>query len=487
MPDIKTPEWVKDAIFYQIFPDRFAKSERVAKPGNLESWNSPPTTRGYKGGDLLGITEKLDYLEDLGVNAIYFCPIFQSTANHRYHTSDYLQVDDILGGNSALKELLEAAHARGIKIMLDGVFNHTGRGFYQFTHALENDEKSPYLDWFHFTDFPVKAYGKEKPNYAAWWNIADLPKLNTDTPAVRQHIFEVARYWIEFGVDAWRLDVPSEIDDDLFWQEFRNQVKKVNPDAYICGEIWEDGSRWLQGDQFDSVMNYLFTAACMGFFIPKNKLVKDLIKNTSFDRRKMLYAVSATQFDEKINSLLNLYHPEVTQVQLNLLDSHDTARFLSTAGEDLTALKLATLFQFCYPGAPCIYYGDEIGMQGGRDPDCRRSFDWDETNWNKDLHAYFKEVVKLRKAHSALRRGVYESLSANDHLYVFGRRNEQEKLVIALNVGTKPAKITFDQTNSVWHNYQGQWRDIFANPGLPHPTGTGITLPARSGTVFEVF
>jgi cyclomaltodextrinase / maltogenic alpha-amylase / neopullulanase len=484
---IKTPDWVKDAIFYQIFPDRFAKSTRVAKARNLEDWDSKPTAHGYKGGDLLGVAEKLDYLADLGVNAIYFCPIFQSTANHRYHTSDYMQVDDILGGNAALRELLAAAHARGMKIMLDGVFNHTGRGFYQFTHALENGAKSPYLDWFHFTTFPVNAYNSnEKPNYAAWWNIADLPKLNTATPAVRQHIFEVARYWIEFGADAWRLDVPSEIDDDEFWQEFRRQVKGINPEAYICGEIWENGSRWLQGDQFDSVMNYLFTAACLGFFIPTKHLDQSLIKDTSFDRRKMFYAVSASHFDEKINNLLKLYHPEVTQVQLNLLDSHDTARFLSVAKGDVTALKLATLFQFCYPGAPCIYYGDEVGMLGERDPDCRRSFNWDESTWNTELLAYFKHVIALRKTHSALRRGTYESLSVTDNCYVFGRRDTNEKLVVALNIGDKPVSIKIDPAKTVWQNYSGQWRDIFAKPGAVYPDQTNLTVPARSGTVFEV-
>lgn len=484
---IKTPDWVKDAVFYQIFPDRFAKSNRVAKPSNLETWESKPTTRGYKGGDLLGVVEKLDYLVDLGVNALYFCPIFQSTANHRYHTSDYRQVDDILGGNAALRELLDEAHRRGIKVMLDGVFNHTGRGFYQFTHALENKAQSPYLDWFHFTDFPVNAYTpKVKPNYAAWWDIPDLPKLNTNTPAVRQHIFEVARYWIEFGADAWRLDVPGEIDDDSFWQEFRQQVKGVNPDAYICGEIWENGSRWLQGDQFDSVMNYLFTAACLGFFIPAANIDYNLIKDTSFDRRKMLYAVSATQFDVKINNLLKLYHSEVTQVQLNLLDSHDTARFLSVAGKDESALKLATLFQFCYPGAPCIYYGDEIGMLGERDPDCRRAFNWDESTWNNELLAYFKQVIGLRKTHPALRRGDYESLVATDGFYVFGRRTANERLVVALNVGDKPVSLKADPLSTLWQNYQGQWRDVFAKSGALYSADSEVSISARTGTVFEV-
>lgn len=263
---IETPQWVRHAIFYQIFPDRFAKSARVPKPSNLERWEDPPTHYGFKGGDLLGIVERLDYLQDLGINAIYLCPIFQSTANHRYHTHDYYRVDPILGGDAAFRTLLDEAHRRDIRIIIDGVFNHASRGFYQFNHALENGAASPYLDWFYIKGFPLHAYEGKPVNYEAWWGIPALPKLNTSTPAVREFIFGVAEHWIRFGADGWRLDVPGEIDDDEFWREFRRRVKAVNPDAYLVGEIWHPAHRWLQGDQFDAVMNYLFTKACIGFF-----------------------------------------------------------------------------------------------------------------------------------------------------------------------------------------------------------------------------
>lgn len=288
---IITPEWVKDAIFYQIFPDRFAKSKRVPEKGlNLETWDSPPTIFGFKGGDLLGVAERLDYLRDLGITALYFNPVFASAANHRYHTYDYYNVDPLLGGNDALRELLEAAHARGIRVVLDGVFNHASRGFWQFHHTLENGAGSPYVDWFHFN--PGRLYGKKHfgayPNrweqfllrkrrdscavigYKCWWDLPALPKFNTQTPAVREFIFEVAEHWIKFGIDGWRLDVPAEIDDDSFWQEFRRRVKAINPEAYIVGEIWEESQRWLQGDQFDAVMNYLVTIASLGFFTGKH-------------------------------------------------------------------------------------------------------------------------------------------------------------------------------------------------------------------------
>ncbi|MFC6662298.1 alpha-amylase family glycosyl hydrolase [Deinococcus multiflagellatus] len=212
------------------------------------------------------MADKLDYIASLGVNAIYFCPVFQSAANHRYHTHDYYQVDPMLGGNAALRHLLDEAHARGIRVVLDGVFNHASRGFFQFNDLLEQGEGSAYRDWFHPSAWPLNAYDESKPaNYAAWWGNRALPKFNTDTPAVREFLWDVAEHWIRFGIDGWRLDVPNEIDDDAFWQEFRRRVKAINPDAYIVGEIWGDAHRWLAGDQFDAVMNYHFTRPCLAF------------------------------------------------------------------------------------------------------------------------------------------------------------------------------------------------------------------------------
>ncbi|MEM7737825.1 MAG: alpha-amylase family glycosyl hydrolase, partial [Deinococcota bacterium] len=211
--NIDTPDWVRDAVFYQIFPDRFAKSERVPKIGRLEAWGSPPTVHGYKGGDLLGVVDNLDYLQDLGVTALYFNPIFRSASNHRYHTHDYYQVDPMLGGNKALDQLLDACYKRDMKVVLDGVFNHASRGFFQFSDILENGNASPYRDWFHIRRFPLNPYGGGEIGYDAWWGLAALPKLNTANPEVREFLFEVAEYWLEVGIDGWRLDVPNEIND----------------------------------------------------------------------------------------------------------------------------------------------------------------------------------------------------------------------------------------------------------------------------------
>jgi glycosidase len=436
---ISTPEWVHHATFYQIFPDRFAQSTSVAKPSRLEAWDHRPTTRGFKGGDLMGVLENLDYLQDLGITAVYFTPIFQSTANHRYHTHDYYRVDPILGGNTAFKALLDGAHARGMKIVIDGVFNHASRGFYYFNHALENGRESPYLDWFNFKSFPLHAYEEKKPlGYEAWWDIPDLPKFNTNTPAVRDYIFDVAEHWIRMGADGWRLDVPAEINDDSFWQEFRARVKAINPGAYIVGEIWHEAQRWLRGDQFDGVMNYQFTKACLGFFAG-SKIDHGLASDVGY---APVHTVDAAGFAEMILRNLRLYDWGINLAQLNVLDSHDTARFLSIARGDIDALKLATLFQMTYPGAPSIYYGNEIGMLGAKDPDNRRAFPWDQAHWNLDLRGYFKRAVALRARFRALRDGEFAIVHAHGQVVATLRKRGEEKIITVLNAGATAANVT---------------------------------------------
>ncbi len=462
---IKTPDWVKDAIFYEIFPDTFAKSSRVAKPTNLEPWDSKPTTYGFKGGDLLGVAEHFDYLQDLGITAIYFTPILQSTANHRYHTQDYFRVDPILGGDKAFKEMLDNAHRRDIRVIIDGVFNHASRGFYQFNHALENGAASPYVDWFHIKGFPLHAYEGKPVNYDAWWGIPALPKLNTRLPAVREFIFDVAEYWLHQGIDGWRLDVPGEINDDEFWREFRRRVKAINPDAYIVGEIWHEAQRWLQGDQFDAVMNYLFTKAAIGFFV-KDQRDESLTASAGYSPVTNL---DAQGFAYTVNSTLGLYDKAINNAQMNLLDSHDTARYLSIAQGDVSALKLATLWQMTYPGTPCIYYGDEIGMLGGKDPDCRRTFPWTtQTKWNNELLNYVRESITLRKKYAALRGGDFRFIYAEDNTVAYLRSLGVQKLIGILNSGSASAI------------------DIVIHPGYGIPEGAQLATVFGSPATYQV-
>ena len=456
---MNTPEWVKDAVFYQIFPDRFARSQRMPDIG-FEIWDSPPTIHGFKGGDLYGVAEKLDYLNELGITAIYFTPVFASASNHRYHTFDYYSVDQLLGGNEALRHLIDQAHKRKMRVVLDGVFNHASRGFWQFHHVLENGDGSPYVNWFYFDPERLKrrrhwgAYpatgelhalqngeGSLKAiGYQAWWNLPALPKFNTKTPAVREFLFGVAEYWIKFGIDGWRLDVPGEIDDDSFWREFRQRVRAINPEAYIVGEIWHEAQRWLQGDQFDASMNYLLTAGLLGFCGGSHLSMHEVNRVGGYQGRVTPH-MCAEDFASHIDYLLSLYKPEFTQVQLNLLDSHDTPRFLTCVKNDKAALKLAWQFIFTFPGAPCIYYGDEIGMDGGHDPDCRKSFPWDESKWDHDLHDHLKALITLRKAHPILRTGEYKKLYAEPGVMVFERSDAKEKLIGVINASESTRQV----------------------------------------------
>jgi cyclomaltodextrinase / maltogenic alpha-amylase / neopullulanase len=436
---IDTPEWVRDAVFYQIFPDRFARSERVPKPSNLEAWDSPPTTHGFKGGDLIGVVEHLDYLQDLGITALYFCPVFQSTANHRYHTYDYYKVDPILGGNEALRVLLDESHRRGIRVILDGVFNHASRGFFQFNDIVENGPASPYIDWFNARQFPLRPYDAQggQLGYDCWWGLPALPKLNTNTPAVRRFLWDVAAYWIEFGIDGWRLDVPAEIDDDEFWREFRRRVRAANPEAYIVGEIWHDAQRWLQGDQFDATMNYMVARACLGFFAG-DSLNQSEASRTGYH---WVEPIDGARFVAELRRLLALYAREINEVQYNCLGSHDTPRFRTLALGDSTAYRLATLFQMTYVGAPSIYYGDEIGLEGRHEPASRQGFPWDGRGWDGDLRDYVKHCIALRSAHPALRRGDLTFLLAEGSAVAYGRRLGEETLIVALNAARRPVVL----------------------------------------------
>jgi cyclomaltodextrinase len=437
---IQTPEWVKHAVFYQIFPDRFARSPRTQHPRGItfKPWGSPPEEQGYQGGDLRGIVDKLDYLQTLGITALYLNPIFSSAANHRYHAYDYMQVDPLLGGNEALCALLDEAHAREMRVVLDGVFNHASRGFWAFHHILENQQNSPYLDWFIIEDWPLRPYtsSKENPmNYAGWADLPALPEFNTDNPGVRDYLFEVARYWIDFGIDGWRLDVPNDIDDDSFWQEFRQVVKGANPEAYICGEIWFPAMRWLQGDQFDAVMNYIFTRNVINFFG-----ANDL--STDWEHEHIvMQPLDAETFAGKIDEMHALYDWQVNFVQLNLLDSHDMPRALHLFNEDRQALQLAVLFQMTMPGAPCVYYGDEIGLSAGGDPYCRAAFPWDrEENWDRDLLEFYRQAIALRHQHPVLRTGSFQPLYAEDRVYAFYRELDGQEAVVIFNAGQKSVR-----------------------------------------------
>jgi cyclomaltodextrinase / maltogenic alpha-amylase / neopullulanase len=449
---IQTPEWVKQAVFYQIFPDRFARntSRPTLKGVQFKEWGSPPEEQGFQGGDLYGVAEKLDYLQKLGITAIYLNPIFSSAANHRYHTYDYFQVDPLLGGDQALRVLLDEAHKRSMRIILDGVFNHCGRGFWAFHHLLENGAASPYANWFTVYDYPLRPYldtgilraGKARPNYACWWGIPALPKFNIANSGVREYLLRVARYWLEFGIDGWRLDVPEEIQDDSFWREFRQVVKTANPEAYIVGEVWHPAQHYLQGDMFDGVMNYIITGPILSFFGASSL-------NPSWQHSELkLQPMDGLEFAENIEQMLSLYDWQVHFTQLNMLDSHDMPRALWLLGGDKNALRLSVLCQMTMPGAPCVYYGDEVGLSAGGDPHCREAFPWHQSErWDQELLTFYQSAIALRKAHPALQTGAYRLVHAVGRCVVYLRSLAEQSALVAFNagVGLTQIDLPFDE------------------------------------------
>ena len=490
---IDTPEWVRDAVFYQIFPDRFAASARIPKPGALEPWTSPPTYDGYKGGDLLGVTERLDDLLDLGITAIYLNPIFAAASNHRYNTYDYLAVDPMLGGDAALRELLDAAHERGMRVILDGVFNHSGRGFWPFHHVLESGGASPYRDWYYLEervlerDHGVSAYldGRDTVTsatigYRAWWNVPSLPKLRIEHPSVREYLFGVAEHWLRFGIDGWRLDVPEEIEDPSFWPEFRRRVRAIKPDAYLLGEIWDEAPAWLRGDRFDAVMNYPLGIAILGF-VGGPRLDRAILAAQS-NYRRFLVPLDGSAFGAAVERAASIYDPDVTAVQFNLIGSHDTPRARTVMGGDPEALRRATLLQLCLPGAPSIYYVDELAMEGAADPDCRRAYP--DTAALDDVasntRGFVRAAIAARRGHVALRRGTVRKVGATERAVAIAREADGRRAIVAVNAGDAPARIELGEAGL--RGLRPLELPIIA-AGRVADGGSAIDLPAWSALV----
>jgi cyclomaltodextrinase len=419
----RTPEWVKDAVFYQIFPERFANGDTTISPKGTLPWGGTPQRDNFFGGDLQGVIDHIDYLSDLGINALYFTPLFTATTNHKYDTEDYLQIDPHFGDVDILKKLVSICHERGIRVLMDAVFNHSGRTFAPFIDVQKNGEQSRYKDWFHISKFPITVENGI-PTYDTFAFEPLMPKLNTENPEVKAYLLHVAEYWItEVGIDGWRLDVANEVDHQ-FWREFRQVVKKAKPDAYILGEIWHESSNWLQGDQFDAIMNYPTTNAILDFFVEGS--------------------TDAEGFSHAIGKQLARYQHQANEVTFNLLDSHDTARLITLCKDDKRKMKLAVTFLFTFTGTPCIYYGDEIGLTGGHDPDSRKCMEWDRNKQDQDLFKFYQDLIKLRLNHRALRTGDFTFLSSavGSTLLAYAREDEKEKFVILMNNDSKTQSIT---------------------------------------------
>lgn len=420
---IVVPDWVQDAVFYQIMPERFVNGDPSNDGKNRSPIDFTGRTDEFLGGDFQGVTERLGYLSDLGVTTLYFTPIFQSVTHHKYDTDDYRRIDRQLGGEEAFRRFLQQAKSRKMRVVLDGVFNHVGIEFSAFKDLLAKQHDLAYKDWFHVKQWPVAV--KNPPNYEGWWGIEYMPKLNLANKAAQEHLFDAILHWTKSaGLSGWRLDVANEVPDH-FWIEFRKRVKAVNRDAVIIGEIWNDASHWLQGDMFDSVMNYPWRGAVLDFVAHRR--------------------IGPAQFDQRIKWSLTNYPKPVVYAMYNMLGSHDTPRFMTECGGDFRKAALGHLIQMTSPGAPALYYGDEIGMTGGATPDNRKLLELNPNAQQKRLFEQVKGMIAIRKSSIALRRGDWRTVYTDDSAIAYVREHGNETALVVVNNGDKPTKVALPE------------------------------------------
>jgi len=413
------PVWATDAITYNIFPDSFATARRhISLRPTRREWQGE-LTRGKLGGTLRGIVENVDYLVELGVNCVYINPIFAAGEYHKYDLLDYYHVDPCFGTDDDCREMVRIMHENGIRVILDGVFNHCGWRFFAFDDVVKNGGNSRYADWFYRLEYPVvrPENGGDIPGYECFAYERLMPKLNTANPEVIAYFTDVCQYWLrEFKIDGWRLDVASEVDD-AFWRAFCRTAREENADALIIGEVWESANHWLDGSMFHSSMNYDFRKHCRDFFARER--------------------LDAQTFNDRVVHMLTRYRKNLTYAQLNLLDSHDVSRFLSLCGGDKEKFKLAVLFQMCFVGIPSVFYGDEQGISGVLEDEYRHHMIWDG---DAELFDFYRKAIALRKQYPALRRGRFRTLCVNGRVFAFERACGAERIIVALNTSNWPGK-----------------------------------------------
>lgn len=449
----KAPDWVKETVWYQIFPERFANGDPANDPEGTLPWNSKrnPGRDDFYGGDLQGVIDHLDYLQELGINGIYFCPIFKAKSNHKYDTIDYFEIDPAFGDKETFKKLVEEAHKRGIRIMLDAVFNHIGILSPQWQDVIKNQEKSRYADWFHIRKFPVEDLTNLTTdeleqvglvNYETFAFTGHMPKLNTANKEVQDYLIEVATYWIrEFDIDAWRLDVANEVDHQ-FWKRFYKETTRLKEDFYILGEIWHSSQSWLTGDEFHAVMNYPLTDAIIAFF------ARD--------------GLSPEEFVSALNEHFMKYRQQANEVMFNLLDSHDTPRILTICNGDKNIVKAALTFMFLQYGTPCIFYGTEIGLEGENDPDCRKCMVWDSTQQDLDMLSFTKQLIRLRKNYAdIISKGqlIWHDIRETEKVIGFTKKSGDEEIICYFNKGNAKLHLSFNNKPEVLFQNLTQWND----------------------------
>lgn len=445
------PNWVSKTIWYQIFPERFWNGDKSNdNPGTLE-WNSAePSVSNYFGGDLQGVIDKLDHLVNLGVTGIYFTPIFKANTNHKYDTEDYLSIDPHFGDEEKFKELIDKAHKKGIRIMIDAVFNHSGSKFAPWLDVVKNKKNSIYKDWFWVNDFDeLKNSDEYKPNYFQDSNYVyetfaftpHMPRLNWSNPGVIDYFKKVVEKWTKLGIDAWRLDVANEPSLN-FWRMFRKWAKDINPEIYILGEVWYNSSLYLNGDTFDGVMNYSLRDCIINAV--KNEWEKDKIK---FELSKYLL----------------LYNNPTKRGMFNLLGSHDTPRIMNVFEHNIDKFKLAYRLLFHMIGSVCVYYGDEIGMDGEHDPGCRKCMIWDKSQWNMEIYEMFKSLIKMRKEYPQLTNSEIQFIDENNKKELFKSEINENLLCFKIYRKTNVFYCLVNVSNKVHETELAdkKWFDVY--------------------------
>ncbi len=453
----RSPEWVKKTIWYQIFPERFANGDQTINlPGTLP-WGSESVVKNSMrfGGDLQGVINHLDYIADLGITGIYFTPIFEAKSTHKYDTTDYFKIDSSFGTNDTFKELVNKAHKLGIRIMLDAVFNHCGFSHPWFQDVIKNGKNSEFFNCFHILREPVVNFKLENNlpgvtdavslhslNYETFAFTPHMPKWNTADLKAEQYLIEIGKYWVkEYDIDGWRLDVSNEVSHN-FWRKFRNEIKTIKPDCFIVGENWDNSLPWLQGDQFDSVMNYEFTYP-----------VWQLLGSGSMIDRK----ISTSEFKDKVSRMIAECPRHTAQNMFNLLDCHDTSRIMTILSNNSNLVKIAYVILMSFTGSPSIYYGGEQGLKGENDGN-RVCMIWENEKQNQDLYNHIKKLISLRKKFHSLRAVDIEWIFTDNSgviIYnkVFNKKlnlhtdtdtdsdTDSDTITIILNINSSPIEI----------------------------------------------
>ena len=438
------PQWTRGCVGYQIFPDRFRRAANPADKEKVEPWTSNRVQNEFRfGGNLRGVIEAVPYLKELGVTMVYSTPMFLSDTSHRYNTFDYFKIDPLLGTEDDLRELCDTLHANGMKLIMDGVFNHSGLGFRPFKDAKKHGKASKYYDWFFFDE-------KMPHGYHTFGDWKYMPKLNLRNEECAKYFLKVGRYWLEkCHIDGWRLDVSPEVWPD-FWRRYKNMMREVNPESIMIAECWDDSREWLtQGDMFDSTMHYVLSRAMWSRFCRHD--------------------TTTEQFDWAINRAAMLYPQRTQEVLWTFLGSHDTQRVRTRAGGDVRMLYGASFFQFTFLGAPIIYYGDELGMEGGDDPFCRFPMQWDNVKGNP-VHEHFQKLAHIRAAVPALRVGSFRTWRALDNgLYAYLRQTDDQQILCVVNTSLEAATTLLPLPESM------------ASLTVLHDLYSGKTLPVTDG------